>query len=94
MLRSISTGPQRISRYECEAQVLGGRVALDEDEGTVKADRSRAAFLGAAALPEEDEELRKSYGESFLGETNRFTNHRCGLNVGHDSSIRTPIRMA
>jgi len=45
-------------------------------------------------LPEEeDEELWKSHGESFLGETNRFTNHRYGRNVGHDSSIRTPIRI-
>src|SRR5713226_594356 len=35
--------------------------------------------------------LWNSHGESFLGETNRFTNHRYGLNLGHDSSIRIPV---
>ena len=37
--------------------------------------------------------LWKSHGESFPGETNRFTNHRYGPDLGHDSSIRTPIRI-
>ena len=35
--------------------------------------------------------LWKSHGESSLGETNRSTIHRYGLNLGHDSSIRIPI---
>jgi hypothetical protein len=35
--------------------------------------------------------LWKSHGESFPGETDRFTNHRSGRHIGHDSSIRIPI---
>jgi hypothetical protein len=33
--------------------------------------------------------LWKSHGESFSGETNRFTNHRYGLYLDHDSPTRT-----
>ena len=35
--------------------------------------------------------LWKSQGQSFPGETDRFTNHRSGRNLGHDSSMRIPI---
>ena len=35
--------------------------------------------------------LWKSHGESFLGGTNRSTNHRYGQNGDHDSSMRIPI---
>jgi hypothetical protein len=58
---------RRIFVSEPQPQLLRG-VPLDENEGVVKAEFSRAVFLAPRRRQRlEDEELWKSHGESLLG---------------------------